>query len=130
LTRSRTIAELFLPRSGRKSAKRSVSPEDNPAVQEIWEVVGAIPHGKVSTYGAIARAAGLPGRARLAGLALRVSPQEMHLPWHRVVGAGGRIVFPRTSRQHREQARRLRAEGLAVKDGRVRGAVFWPGAEG
>ncbi len=89
-------------------------------------MIGAIPLGKVSTYGAVARAAGLPGRARLAGLALRVSPEELHLPWHRVVGAGGRIVFPRTSRQHKEQARRLRAEGVAVKDGRVSRADFWP----
>ena len=89
-------------------------------------MIGAIPHGKVSTYGAVARAAGLPGRARLTGLALRVSPQEMHLPWHRVVGAGGRIVFPRASQPHKQQARRLRAEGVAVKDGRVCRADFWP----
>ena len=78
-----------------------------------------IPHGTVSTYGAVARAAGLPGRARLTGRALKVAPKEMHLPWHRVVGAGGRIVFPKTSLQHREQARRLRAERVLVKDGRV-----------
>jgi alkylated DNA nucleotide flippase Atl1 len=36
-----------------------------------------------------------------------------------VVGAGGRIVFPKTSLEHREQARRLRAERVLVKDGRV-----------
>jgi methylated-DNA-protein-cysteine methyltransferase-like protein len=53
----------------------------------------------------------------------------MNLPWHRVVGAGGRIVFPRSSPQHREQARRLRAEGVAVKDGRVSRADFWAAAE-
>jgi methylated-DNA-protein-cysteine methyltransferase related protein len=43
----------------------------------------------------------------------------MKLPWHRVVGAGGKIVFPRTSLNHREQARRLRAEGVAVNAGVV-----------
>jgi methylated-DNA-protein-cysteine methyltransferase-like protein len=43
----------------------------------------------------------------------------MNLPWHRVVGAGGRIVFPKTSLHYREQARRLRAEGVAVRQGRV-----------
>jgi methylated-DNA-protein-cysteine methyltransferase-like protein len=96
-----------------------MSVEDNPAIQAIWDMVGMIPRGKVSTYGAVARAAGLPGRARLTGFALRIAPREMHLPWHRVVGAGGRIVFPKTSVQHREQARRLRAERVAVKDGRV-----------
>ena len=82
-------------------------------------MVCAIPRGQVSTYGAVARAAGLPGRARQTGFALRVAPEELNLPWHRVVGAGGRIVFPKSSREHREQARRLRAEGVAVRDGRV-----------
>jgi methylated-DNA-protein-cysteine methyltransferase related protein len=78
-----------------------------------------IPRGMVSTYGAVARAAGLPGRARLTGFALKAAPEELNLPWHRVVGAGGRIVFPKTSLQHREQALRLRAERVPVKDGRV-----------
>ena len=50
---------------------------------------------------------------------MKVSPKELNLPWHRVVGAGGRIVFPKSSRAHKEQARRLRAEGVAIKNGRV-----------
>jgi methylated-DNA-protein-cysteine methyltransferase-like protein len=121
----KSFSELFLPRSGPRSrAKRSSLPEDSPQIQEIWSVVGAIPHGKVSTYGAVARAAGLPGRARLAGRALKLLPGEMNLPWHRVVGAGGRIVFPPSSHQHREQARRLRAEGVIVKGGRVNRAAM------
>jgi methylated-DNA-protein-cysteine methyltransferase-like protein len=116
----KTFADLFLPLSAKKArAARSPRPDDNPELQEIWSVISAIPRGKVSTYGAVARAAGLPGRARLAGRALKVSPEELNLPWHRVVGAGGRIVFPRSSLQHREQARRLRAEGVVVNDGRV-----------
>jgi methylated-DNA-protein-cysteine methyltransferase-like protein len=93
--------------------------QENPALEAIWHVVCAIPRGQVSTYGAVARAAGLPGRARQVGLALRIAPEPLHLPWHRVVGAGGRIVFPKSSRAHREQARRLRAEGVRVKDGRI-----------
>jgi methylated-DNA-protein-cysteine methyltransferase-like protein len=120
LVRSKPFQELFLPSRSRKQRPRSAAlPEDNPAFQEIWAVVGAIPRGSVSTYGAVARAAGLPGRARMAGRALRESPKEMKLPWHRVVGAGGKIVFPSSSVHHREQARRLRAEGVAVKGGRV-----------
>jgi methylated-DNA-protein-cysteine methyltransferase related protein len=116
----KAFAELFLPLNVKKArAARATRPDDDPALQEIWNVISAIPRGKVSTYGAVARAAGLPGRARLAGRALKVSPEELNLPWHRVVGAGGRIVFPSSSPQHREQARRLRAEGVIVKDGRV-----------
>jgi methylated-DNA-protein-cysteine methyltransferase-like protein len=92
---------------------------ESPALQAIWHAVCRIPRGQVSTYGAVARAAGFPGRARQAGFALRVAPAEMRLPWHRVVGAGGRIVFPPSSAAHREQARRLRAEGVRVAAGRV-----------
>jgi len=111
---------LFRP-AGAPAARsrKSSAPDENPALQAIWDVVCAIPRGQVSTYGAVARAAGLPGRARQAGLALRVAPEELHLPWHRVVGAGGRIVFPKSTRHHKEQARRLRAEGVPVRDGRV-----------
>ena len=92
---------------------------DRSALEAIWQAVCAIPRGRAATYGAVARAAGLPGRARLAGFALRVAPREMNLPWHRVLGAGGRIVFASGSHQHREQARRLRAEGVPVTAGRV-----------
>jgi methylated-DNA-protein-cysteine methyltransferase-like protein len=120
LARSKMFADLFLPSQAKKAqAGRSAAPHDNPALQEIWHVVGAIPRGQVSTYGAVARAAGLPGRARLAGRALRLAPKALHLPWHRVVGAGGRIVFPKFSLEHREQTRRLKAEKVLVKDGRV-----------
>ena len=50
---------------------------------------------------------------------MKVAPEGTNIPWHRVVGAGGRIVFPKGSREYREQTRRLRAEGVAVQDGRV-----------
>jgi methylated-DNA-protein-cysteine methyltransferase-like protein len=93
--------------------------EHNPALEAIWHAVCAIPRGQVSTYGAVARTAGFPGRARQAGFALRIAPESLNLPWHRVVGAGGRIVFPKSSPEHREQARRLRAEGVSVRNGRV-----------
>ena len=93
--------------------------DENPALQALWHAVCAIPRGQVATYGAIARTAGFPGRARQAGFALKVAPEELHVPWHRVVGSGGRIVFPKSSPQHKEQTRRLRAEGVLVKNGRV-----------
>jgi methylated-DNA-protein-cysteine methyltransferase-like protein len=98
--------------------------DDSPALQAIWHVVCTIPRGRAATYGAVARAAGFPGRARQAGYALRVAPAALNLPWHRVVGAGGRIVFAKSSRACREQARRLRSEGVRVTDGRLeRGAL-------
>jgi methylated-DNA-protein-cysteine methyltransferase related protein len=116
----KTFTELFRPLSSKVAQSRKpVAADDNPALQAFWHAVCAIPRGQVSTYGAVARAAGFPGRARQAGFALRVAPEGLHLPWHRVVGAGGRIVFPKSSREHKEQARRLRAEGVSVQNGRV-----------
>src|SRR5258708_12306913 len=50
-----------------------------------------IPRGKVSSYGAVARAAGFPGAARQVVWTLR---QPHGLPWHRVVASGGRIALP------------------------------------
>lgn len=115
--RKKSLAQLFRPLGPAPDALGSGG--DGVSLETIWQVICTIPRGRVSTYGAVAGAAGLPGHARQAGYALRVAPKELNLPWHRVVGAGGRIVFPSNSRQHKEQARRLRAEGVAVKSGRV-----------
>ncbi len=86
--------------------------------QRIWKAVRAIPRGEVASYGEVARRAGLPRRARLAGQAL--SQCAKSLPWHRVVGAGNRIVFRRGGKLFREQKRRLETEGVKVAaNGRV-----------
>ena len=116
----KTFHALFRPLSGEAKRRQSaVDKEDNPALQAIWEVIARVPRGHATTYGDVARAAGLPGRARQAGYALRHMPEDMRLPWHRIVGAGGKIAFPPRSRSHREQTRLLRSEGVDVKNGRV-----------
>lgn len=88
--------------------------------RRIYAAVAAIPRGRVACYGEIAARAGLPKRARLAGRALSETPAGMELPWHRIVRADGRIAFPAGSRGFREQCKRLRAEGVEVRNGRVR----------
>lgn len=90
------------------------------ALERVWATVAALPRGHVTTYGGVATAAGYPRRARLVGYALKHAPAERNLPWHRVVGAGGRIAFPAGTRAHAEQRRRLVAEGHVVERGRVR----------
>jgi methylated-DNA-protein-cysteine methyltransferase related protein len=81
----------------------------------IRAVILKIPKGKVSTYGAVARAAGYPGAARQVVWALR---QSHGLPWHRVVAAGGRIALK--SESGMEQRFRLEAEGVRFSGSRVR----------
>ena len=78
-----------------------------------------IPRGKVSTYGAIARAAGYPRAARQVVRALR---QSHGLPWHRVVAAGGRIALP--GEFAFEQRLRLEAEGVKFAGKKVRMKEF------
>lgn len=80
----------------------------------IRDTIRKIPKGKVSTYGDVARAAGFPGRARQVVWALNNS---RGLPWHRVVGAGGKILLP--GEQGLEQRMRLETEGVAFRAGRV-----------
>lgn len=86
--------------------------------ERIWLVVAAIPPGRVSTYGDVARAAGLPRGARRVGRALAGLPPGSAIPWHRVVNAQGSLSVPGES--GREQGRRLRREGVPVTDsGRI-----------
>ena len=80
----------------------------------IRDTIRTIPKGKVSTYGDVARAAGFPGRARQVVWALRGARA---LPWHRVVGAGGKIMLP--GEDGIEQRLRLETEGIAFRNGRV-----------
>ena len=124
--RTKLGLKAWLGREYERGARGRRSNEDNPALQAIWDVVARIPRGRVSTYGDVARQAGLPGRARQAGYALKHAPDGMHLPWHRVVGAGGKIAFPRRSSARREQTRRLESEGVKVANGRVARAALLP----
>src|SRR6478752_2453443 len=90
------------------------------ALDAIYQAVRTIRRGHVATYGAVARLAELQGRARLVGHALKVAPAKLRLPWFRVVASGPLIAFPKSSGQFAEQARRLRAEGVAVTNGRIK----------
>ena len=45
--------------------------------QRIYAAIAAIPPGRVASYGQIAARAGLPGRARLVGAALRDTPDGL-----------------------------------------------------
>lgn len=92
---------------------------DPSPLDRILAVIRGLPRGAVAGYGQVARRAGLPGRARLVARIL-AGNEDAALPWHRVLRSDGRIAFPRGSDGYREQARRLRAEGVEVVDGRVR----------
>jgi len=81
----------------------------------IYDMVGRIPYGKVATYGQIANLAGYPGRARQVGYALAGMPEEMDLPWHRVINAQGKISPRAHSQFDRLQYLLLEEEGIVFQ---------------
>lgn len=67
---------------------------ENPAdpegfAERVYAVVEAIPVGRVTTFGLIARALGSPRSARIVGGALHYAPEARHVPAHRVVNRQG-----------------------------------------
>ena len=61
--------------------------------EPVYRLVKKIPRGRVTTYGEVARALKLRGGARAAGHAMAACPNGRGIPWHRVVGAGGRLLI-------------------------------------
>lgn len=91
----------------------------------ILAAVRRIPRGRVSTYGDIARVAGLPRGARLVGTVLKQTAAKV--PWHRVVNASGRISFPAGSPSHGRQRALLRREGIEFRGERIALREYgWP----
>lgn len=88
--------------------------------QRIWQTALAIPFGKVASYGQIADLAGLPGRARYVGQAMSLAPNDMNLPWHRVLRSSGEIAFPLNSEHAELQLHKLQEEGVVVINHRVK----------
>jgi methylated-DNA-protein-cysteine methyltransferase-like protein len=88
--------------------------------RRVYAFVRKVPPGRVVTYGQVALLLGVPHGARAVGWALRgLDPrQEARVPWHRVVGQGGRISL-REGPGGLLQRRRLRAEGVRFVQGRV-----------
>jgi methylated-DNA-protein-cysteine methyltransferase-like protein len=83
----------------------------------VYRFVQRIPRGRVLTYGALARALRLPGGARTAGRAMAATPSGKGIPWHRVLGAHGKLLIrePYSSLQRKL----LESEGVTMLESRV-----------
>ncbi|HEY4052186.1 MAG TPA: MGMT family protein [Terriglobales bacterium] len=101
-----TASKVTRPTGPRRT---TLSPE-----ARIRAAIQKIPRGKVSTYGAVAAAAGLRGHARQVARALH---RSFGLPWQRVLGAGGEIKLRGDNAI--EQRLRLEAEGVRFRGRRV-----------
>ncbi|ADD76179.1 YbaZ [Pantoea ananatis LMG 20103] len=82
--------------------------------QRIWQIVAAIPPGRVTTYGDVALLAGSPRAARQVGGVLSRLPEGSTLPWHRVINRHGTISLQGDRLFRQREA--LEAEGVEVSD--------------
>lgn len=120
MARERNDRPLLTQRDAER-AKRAILREGmrpSEARDEAFRrMILSVPPGKVSTYGAIAAAAGYPRLHRAVAKLLRSDPVVDRLPWHRIVGAGGDIRL----RDHgaEEQRLRLQMEGVSFRGDRV-----------
>jgi len=96
---------------------------DQEARDRLLLTVNSIPHGRVSSFGRIAEAAGFPRRARWVGRVLAQLPADTSIPWHRVLGHNGAITCPRND----IASDRLIKEGVSVEGRKVNMRKYvWP----
>jgi methylated-DNA-protein-cysteine methyltransferase-like protein len=84
-----------------------------PFTENVVEIIGSIPAGKVATYGQIAGLAGSPRAARQVVRVLHSMSRKHHLPWHRVINAKGQIAI-QDDASYNEQVLSLESEGVEV----------------
>lgn len=86
--------------------------------QQVWEITKLVPKGRVTSYGAIAKAVGFPNHSRHVGKAMGGCPKDV--PAHRVISSSRILSVP-------EFQPKLEAEGIIVDNFRVKNFknLFW-----
>ena len=107
-----------------KSKKKA----DDGFFTRVYEVTRLIPHGKVTSYGAIARYLGTAGSSRMVGWAMNNSHHQVeYVPAHRVVNRIGMLTgkhhFPGSGMMQEL----LENEGITVEDDIIKDfeKYFW-----
>ena len=87
--------------------------------ERVYQVARQIPAGKVTSYGAIARAIGSAQSARMVGYAMNASHNMPDIPAHRVVNRNGLL----TGKHHFEgttlMQQLLENEGIQVVNNQI-----------
>ncbi len=90
--------------------------DKSPLFQRAVILIRAIPKGKVLTYGKVSSLISAPGCARHISYILSSSSEKYRLPWHRVIGANGKVSM---HANYLEQLEELEREGVALENFRV-----------
>lgn len=100
---------------------------DSDFFERVYRVASLIPEGRVTSYGAIARAIGAPGSARMVGYAMNASSDRPDVPAHRVVNRIGMLSGKHHFPGSRLMEQLLENEGVEVVNDQVRNfdKHFW-----
>ena len=86
--------------------------------KQVWEITKLVPKGKVTSYGAIAKAVGFPNHSRHVGKAIGGCPEDV--PAHRVISSSGMLSVP-------EFQTKLEKEGVKIENLKIKNFknIFW-----
>ncbi len=95
--------------------------------ERVYEVAKQIPYGRVTTYGAIAKAIGAAKSARMVGYAMNGASEREDVPAHRVVNRKGVLTGKHHFAGTHLMQQLLESEGVKVKDDQIQdfNSVFW-----
>jgi methylated-DNA-protein-cysteine methyltransferase-like protein len=113
-----------------KNPKKLTQSRKYSFFDDVFEVVKLIPKGRVTSYGAVAAYLGTRGSARMVGWAMHATPGP-EVPAHRVVNSQGLLTGKIHFTPPSAMEKRLRAEGVKVKNDRVVDfrELFWDPAK-
>ena len=87
--------------------------------QKLYALLQTIPRGRVVTYGTLAQMLGSKHYARAVGNALHRNPDGDLYPCYKVVGSKGELSPAYAFGGMEAQQRRLEADGILVRNGKV-----------
>lgn len=96
--------------------------------EQVYELVRQVPPGRVTTYGAIAKALGMARSSRLVGTAMMWAHDPgLNVPAHRVINRNGLLTGKHHYETPTQMQELLEAEGVVVKDDQVQNFahLFW-----
>jgi methylated-DNA-protein-cysteine methyltransferase-like protein len=94
----------------------------------IYDVVRAVPKGRVTSYGAVAASIGVKSGARVVGYAMNLSAGvKPKVPAHRVLNRNGMLTGKHHFSPPEQMQQLLEKEGIKVKDDIVVNfdSLFW-----
>jgi methylated-DNA-protein-cysteine methyltransferase-like protein len=95
---------------------------------QVYEIVRLVPFGRVTSYGAIAKALGSERSSRLVGIAMNYSHNIVPLvPAHRVVNRNGLLTGKHHFTGAHSMKELIEAEGLTVVNDQVQNfqSILW-----